>query len=378
MSSPVTGQTDGRLDGPRSSLLEAGRVALGEQLLARAAEVAEAVVAAILPGHPSEPDGTPIGERIRHECIGTTRQLGSWLCTGRVASKNERLDVTAHSRDLVAGTMSMADLTKAYLIWRDTVLAVVEQEDRRLGLDDLTVATAQAAIRHGCDATLVTMIKQFDAGRVQLQEQLAAEHAKLTHLALHDPLTGLANRALLIDRLGHALHRARRESGTTGLLYLDLDGFKAINDRHGHHIGDRVLIEVGARLTGVVRPSDTVARLGGDEFVICCEQITGGQSELAAIAGRIRAVVTEPLEACPDQRVSVSVGTVLAARGSDTDAMLRAADAAMYAAKQAGSRHVASSDVPDGSGGRAEHPAALPAPRDQRGDDQPDATVVTP
>jgi diguanylate cyclase (GGDEF)-like protein/PAS domain S-box-containing protein len=152
--------------------------------------------------------------------------------------------------------------------------------------------------------------------------------------ALRDGLTGLANRALLVDRLRHALDRAERSGSVVALLFCDLARFMQINDSHGHAIGDMVLREVAARLRAVVRPSDTIARLGGDEFVVCCEDVVGG-SEAVKLAERILATLRAPFGI--DGRhlsLSTSVGIAVAGRGTEApDDVLRSADAAMYAAK---------------------------------------------
>ena len=232
-------------------------------------------------------------------------------------------------------TAAMADITKSYLFWRDATLRVVREEADRQSVAPETLAIAELVVRRSCDAGLIGMVRQYDIGRQDLQRQLVSEHEKLRHLALHDPLTGLANRMLLLGRLEHALEQADRYPEPVAVLYLDLDGFKEINDSQGHDVGDQVLIEVARRLLGLVRSSDTVARLGGDEFVILCERMPGGQPELTALADRVRAVVADPMPPCPGSRVSVTVGAVLSEPGSDRDATLRAADKAMYAAKHA-------------------------------------------
>ena len=161
--------------------------------------------------------------------------------------------------------------------------------------------------------------------------------ADLTRLALQDPLTGVANRTLLDDRLRVALARAGRHRSLTGVLFLDLDGFKAINDRHGHHVGDQLLKAIAARLRAVLRPADVVARLGGDEFVAVCEELAGLE-EAHAIASRVEVAIAEPVttDAGP-LRVYASVGLALAEGSQDADAddLIRRADEAMYRAKNA-------------------------------------------
>jgi diguanylate cyclase (GGDEF)-like protein len=172
---------------------------------------------------------------------------------------------------------------------------------------------------------------------VDITEQ--REHAReLLHQTLHDALTGLPNRNLLTDRLGHALSRSVRAADVgVALLYLDLDHFKRVNDTHGHARGDAVLIEVARRLQATVRPSDTVARFGGDEFVVCCEDIHR-ETETVNMAERILLAMRDPFRAGgPELRLSTSIGIALATRSDESaDELLRAADTALYAAKGAG------------------------------------------
>jgi len=166
--------------------------------------------------------------------------------------------------------------------------------------------------------------------------QIEAEQA-LVHQALHDSVTGLANRVALMDRLAQALVDLERRSGRVGLLFIDLDGFKDINDSLGHDAGDRVLVEVGRRLTDVARRGDTVARLGGDEFVLLCAHPSDDDG-LRLIADRVARAIRAPLMTDGrDLAVTGSLGVVV------TDdphvgpgELLRRADIAMYAAKRAG------------------------------------------
>jgi diguanylate cyclase (GGDEF)-like protein len=171
---------------------------------------------------------------------------------------------------------------------------------------------------------------------------LAAEAAS-AHAATHDRLTGLANRALLYDRLEHALATGRRRGTPVAVLFLDLDGFKAINDENGHHVGDLVLMEVASRLTASLRAGDTLARLGGDEFVIVCENLAAGPggavagAALTPVLSRVQAALRRP--ALIDGRamqLRASIGVAIASDGSqDADALLRQADRSMYEVKRA-------------------------------------------
>ena len=156
--------------------------------------------------------------------------------------------------------------------------------------------------------------------------------------AIHDPLTGLPNRALLMDRLGHALDRMERTGGSVAVMFVDLDRFKAVNDTRGHETGDALLIAAACRLEATVRSGDTVARLGGDEFVVIAEDLPGS-SQADLLADRIVEAFTRPLTAGSETvLVGASVGMVSvdAKEHATPERLLREADTAMYRAKAAG------------------------------------------
>jgi len=164
---------------------------------------------------------------------------------------------------------------------------------------------------------------------------------RLGFLALHDPLTELPNRTLVVDRLTQVLLRLDRRRSTTAVLVLDLDRFTVINDSFGHDAGDELLVAVANRLVETVRPGDTVGRLGGDEFVIVCED-AGDDEGAEAIAERLAHAVAEPVSiARGDVVVTASVGIAISRSTSDrADGLLRDADAALYRAKaKGGARH---------------------------------------
>jgi diguanylate cyclase (GGDEF)-like protein len=158
---------------------------------------------------------------------------------------------------------------------------------------------------------------------------------ELAHQALHDALTGLPNRTLLADRLNQALARHGRGTGDVVVAFMDLDRFKLINDSKGHPVGDALLVSLARRLEGALRSADTVARFGGDEFVMVSEGVQG-DADVVAIATRLKGVLDEPFSlGDEDIHISGSIGLAVAANGETADELIRNADAAMYAAKEA-------------------------------------------
>jgi diguanylate cyclase (GGDEF)-like protein len=167
--------------------------------------------------------------------------------------------------------------------------------------------------------------------------EAARDFEATAHRADHDALTGLANRAILAERLRHALQRTKRSGGTVAVLFIDLDNFKQANDSLGHAAGDELLRLMAARIDEDLRPGDTVARFGGDEFVALCEDVTGPE-EAMDVAERLRALLAEPTQlATGVAHVTASIGVALPDRPDrSAEALLQAADRAMYEAKAAG------------------------------------------
>jgi two-component system cell cycle response regulator len=173
---------------------------------------------------------------------------------------------------------------------------------------------------------------------VRLLHQAARNHGELLEsLALRDPLTGLANRRLLADRMSMALGHARRNASAFAVIYLDLDGFKDINNTLGHGAGDALLKMVAERLVATAREEDTVARLGGDEFLIALWHLAG-VGDAAVMAERAIRAISQPYDLDGHQvRITASAGIgMYPVHGEDADTLMNRADAAMYDAKRAG------------------------------------------
>jgi diguanylate cyclase (GGDEF)-like protein len=175
--------------------------------------------------------------------------------------------------------------------------------------------------------------RELADANARLQESQQSLH----HLAYHDNLTGLANRALMDDRIAQAIERARRNSSMVAVLLVDLDRFKPINDSYGHAIGDEVLKSIATRLEACVRSSDTVARIGGDEFVVVLDTLRSTE-HADRVADSIAASLAKPFPVAGDQIViGASVGLALyPVHGMDAQSLIKKADQAMYQAKVTG------------------------------------------
>jgi diguanylate cyclase len=259
----------------------------------------------------------------------------------------------------LAGRLS--DVTTARMAAADCVILDLSLPDAR-GLDALVqlrrlhsgvpvivltedddVETASAALQHGAQDYLVkghADSHTLDRAIRYAQERKRLETA-LAHQALHDPLTGLANRVLFRDRVEHALERVRRHGTSAAVLFCDLDHFKAVNDSLGHSAGDELLVTMARRLRAVLREEDTLARFGGDEFTVLAEDLDSAE-EAQHLAERLREAICAPVRvAGRTVHVDVSTGVVLARSSDDPETLLRDADIALYAAKEQGRGRVA-------------------------------------
>jgi diguanylate cyclase (GGDEF)-like protein/PAS domain S-box-containing protein len=161
--------------------------------------------------------------------------------------------------------------------------------------------------------------------------------SELAHQATHDPLTGLPNRSLLLNHLELAIARSQRDATLVGLLFLDLDRFKSVNDNRGHDVGDELLRQVSQRIIGVLRPSDTVARLGGDEFVVLFDEVEDADHALAAARRVVDVIEDNPFGVASLELVmTTSAGLAVSTPGDDPETLIRNADEAMYRAKEKG------------------------------------------
>ena len=260
--------------------------------------------------------------------------------------------------ELRAGSSPLGDLTRFFDGEVTRIENVARAREISASLADEMEATRTASLSVypliapqglvGVISTFFSRERQMDVAYNDLHEALARQatevlvrvrlQQQLRHIALHDKLTGLANRDLLQYRLNEALARSVRSSETMAVFFLDLDGFKAVNDGYDHSTGDAVLVEAARRIVAVAHNSDVVARFGGDEFVVLCTDVV--ENGIDAMAEAMGAAIRAPYALAPDAPVSASIGVAVYTPSPNnlvtSDELLNLADDAMYTAKGSG------------------------------------------
>ncbi len=277
-----------------------------------------------------------VEERFRRMGEISTAAVASWMAG---ASPQDAMEVGQEVWQIFGQLAAqraapLAEVTKRVWRWRDEARETLGETATRLSLADDALAHALAMLETTLRLTLVQMCESFDAERARADEELEQRQHELTFMATHDALTGLPNRALIVDRLEQMILRARGANAAVAAMFIDLDNFKAINDSLGHGAGDELLKAVAARFDGIVRGVDAIGRLGGDEFVV----VTGDISMIAGpelVAERLLDALRKPILLGEDQTpvtVTASIGIAVGDRASAGD-LLRDADIAMYQAK---------------------------------------------
>jgi diguanylate cyclase (GGDEF)-like protein len=274
----------------------------------------------------------------------STEAVALWMCGEGVDRAREvGLESAAIFGQLaIQRAAPLNEITKRALRWRDAAWDVLTEIADEQGTSDAVLAEAQHMLQRSLDVTLVRLCEAFEHERRNVDEELGRRQGELVFMATHDPLTGLPNRTLILDRAEQMLARARRDHTPCGALFIDLDGFKAINDGLGHRAGDELLQAVAVRLGGVIREADALGRLGGDEFVVLVEGIAlAAGPEL--VADRIFDALKQPFtlgDAGSRVGVTASIGVAIGDRSCAAD-LLRDADIAMYRAKLNGKNRCA-------------------------------------
>jgi diguanylate cyclase (GGDEF)-like protein len=286
---------------------------------------------------PTGLQGAP--ESTRAHAVETMRSFARWLGTG-TADVGE-IDVVARigADELVREALSHRDGTKLCFVWRDSVVRMLREEASRLRISHDVLEGAVDAAGASADSFLIRIAEHYDRQRREIQAELDESRALLVREATHDPLTGVANRALFLDVLRQSV-QACRDCELLAVLYMDLDHFKAVNDEHGHGVGDTALRIAAERIGKLLRTTDTLGRLGGDEFVAICRGLPepDAQSVARRLAQRVNQSIAQPIWAADAQlSISVSIGVAIGrCTTSGGEDMLTAADRAMYRAKQNG------------------------------------------
>jgi|HubBroStandDraft_2_1064218.scaffolds.fasta_scaffold00392_2 diguanylate cyclase (GGDEF)-like protein len=316
---------------------------LGEALKARAADVLKETVANTAAG--GEVVDAPVQERFERICTNSTIAVARWIA-------GEGLEVTndaAHETSRIFGELaahraaSMNEVTRRSLWWRNVMADVLRESAAQLDISAEALSQALSMLQMSLEFSLIRVCESFESERQRTDEELGRREEELAFLATHDPLTGLPNRTLILDRVEQMLARSARNKTPVAALFIDVDNFKTINDTLGHGVGDELLRAVAARLEGVVRDADALGRLGGDEFVVIAEELSlAAGPEL--VAERLLEALKHPFKLGAEEEtrltVTASIGIAAGDRAS-AEELLRDADIAMYRAKWDGKNRYA-------------------------------------
>jgi len=310
--------------------------ALGEALKARAGDVLSQTVALTTGAGYQEVDAVVQGsfERIS---VSSTTAVSRWIAGEgievAVEIGRETWEIFAELAAHRAATLD--EVTKRCFAWRNVMAEVLHESAIELDSSPEAVAQALSILQLSLEFSLLRMCECFEVERTRTDEELKRREEELSFLATHDPLTGLPNRTLILDRVEQMLVRSARSQTPVAALFVDLDNFKSINDTLGHGVGDELLRAVAARLDGVVRDADALGRLGGDEFVVISEALTLSVGP-ELIAERLLDALKQPFKLGADLETRVTVTAsigVAAGERISAEELLRDADIAMYRAK---------------------------------------------
>jgi len=316
---------------------------LGEALQTRAEDVLNETVAQTIES--GELVDAAVQEKFERICAGSTTAVARWIA-------GEGLEVTRHAAretsqifgELAAHrAASLNEVTRRSFWWRNVMAGVLRASAAQLDVSPGALFEALNMVQMSLEFSLLRMCECFEVERKRVDEKLTRREEELAFLATHDPLTGLPNRTLILDRVQGMLARSARNQTPVAALFIDIDNFKGVNDTLGHSVGDELLKAVAARLGGVVRQVDALGRLGGDEFVVIAEELSlAAGPEL--VAERLLDALKHPFKLGAEEEirltVTASIGIAAGERAS-ADELLRDADIAMYRAKWDGKNRYA-------------------------------------
>jgi diguanylate cyclase (GGDEF)-like protein len=328
---------DRRPDAPRRALDKVGLSLLGRALQARSDDVVASSQAR------NEAAGSWLGDDVEkqfaHISHVSTIAVARWMAgePADVARNVGREAWTIFGQLAASRTVALDQVTKRCLRWADAANEVLARIAAANDISSDVLHDAETMVRRSLAVTLVRMCESFETVRRQTDEQLEVHQEELAFLATHDPLTGLPNRTLILDRAQQMLARSRRQQGPIAAFFIDLDNFKSINDTLGREVGDEMLRAVTARLEGIVRDTDVLGRVSGDEFIVIADSLSiAGGPEL--VAERLMDALKHPFEVgAKATRVTVTASIGIACGQQYTPAeLLRDADIAMFQAKRDG------------------------------------------
>jgi diguanylate cyclase (GGDEF)-like protein len=341
-----SGAGDVRVPSPPRALPEQpveGLRVLGEALLARADDVLSETVARTASS--GEIVDAMVQSSFERICESSTSAVARWIAgEGIELTKDAARETSKIFGELAAHrAASLGEVTRRSLWWRNVMADVLRECAARHAVPTDALAQALNMVQLSVEFSLIRVCESFEAERRRVDAELTRREEELAFLATHDPLTGLPNRTLILDRVEQMLARAIRNNAPVAALFIDVDNFKTINDTLGHGVGDELLCAVAARLGGVVRHADALGRLGGDEFVVIAEDLSlAAGPEL--VAERLLDALKHPFKLGEDGEtrltVTASIGIAAGPRVS-AEELLRDADIAMYRAKWDGKNRYA-------------------------------------
>ena len=343
-TSPGAGEV--RVPSPPTALPEQpaeGLRLLGELLLARADDVLSETVARTADS--GEVVDAMVQNSFERICQSSTDAVARWIAGEGIEVTNGAARETSKIFGELAAhrAASLGEVTRRSLWWRNVMADVLRDCAAKYEVSAEALAEALNMVQLSLEFSLIRVCERFESERLRVDAELTRREEELAFLATHDPLTGLPNRTLILDRVEQMLARSIRNQAPVAALFIDVDNFKSINDTLGHGVGDELLCAVAARLGGVVRHADALGRLGGDEFVVIAEELSlAAGPEL--VAERLLDALKHPFKLGEDEEtrltVTASIGIAAGPRVS-AEELLRDADIAMYRAKWDGKNRYA-------------------------------------